>query len=91
MEDKCEQAINTLRGNDHGGYTVPTSSGYFSFYFDLLFSIFTILFLFLLNFYFFNLGLYPAQWNWDSCLVALGFAQFDPDRAWVEIETFFKR
>ena len=34
-------------------------------------------------------GLYPAQWNWDSCLVALGFAQFDPDRAWVEIETLF--
>ena len=21
-------------------------------------------------------GLYPAQWNWDSCLVALGFADF---------------
>lgn len=34
-------------------------------------------------------GLYPAQWNWDSCLVALGFAQFDPDRAWREIETLF--
>ena len=34
-------------------------------------------------------GLYPAQWNWDSCLVALGFAEFDADRAWTEIETLF--
>jgi hypothetical protein len=34
-------------------------------------------------------GLYPAQWNWDSCLVALGFAQFDEARAWQEIETLF--
>ena len=32
-------------------------------------------------------GLYPAQWNWDSCLVALGLAQFDEARAVVEIET----
>jgi hypothetical protein len=34
-------------------------------------------------------GLYPAQWNWDSCLVAMGFAQFDEGRAWQEIETLF--
>ena len=34
-------------------------------------------------------GLYPAQWNWDSCLVALGFAQYDMDRAWQEVETLF--
>jgi hypothetical protein len=34
-------------------------------------------------------GLYPAQWNWDSCLVALGLAQFDEPRAVVEIETLF--
>lgn len=32
-------------------------------------------------------GLYPFQWNWDSAFVALGFAQFDRDRAWREIET----
>ncbi len=32
-------------------------------------------------------GLYPFQWNWDSALVALGFATFDTDRAWTEIET----
>ena len=34
-------------------------------------------------------GLYPFQWNWDSCFVALGFAAFDEDRAWREIETLF--
>ena len=32
-------------------------------------------------------GLYPYQWNWDSAFVALGFAVFDRDRAWQEIET----
>lgn len=34
-------------------------------------------------------GLYPFQWNWDSALSALGFAHFDEDRAWTEIETLF--
>lgn len=34
-------------------------------------------------------GLYPFQWNWDSCLTALGQAQIDEDRAWTEIETLF--
>ena len=55
-----QQAIEILRRNDRGGYTVPTAS-----------------------------GLYPAQWNWDSCLVALGLAQFDEPRAVTEIETLF--
>ena len=32
-------------------------------------------------------GLYPYQWNWDSAFAALGFAQFDIDRAWTEFET----
>jgi neutral trehalase len=32
-------------------------------------------------------GLYPFQWNWDSAFVALGFAAFDRNRAWQEIET----
>lgn len=32
-------------------------------------------------------GLYPFQWNWDSCLAALGIARFDRDRAWREVET----
>jgi len=35
-------------------------------------------------------GLYPYQWNWDSVFVALGFATFDVDRAWQEIETLFE-
>lgn len=35
-------------------------------------------------------NLYPFQWNWDSAFVALGFATFDRDRAWQEIETLFK-
>jgi len=34
-------------------------------------------------------GLYPFQWNWDSCLTALGLAHFDAARAWTEIETLF--
>ncbi len=54
-----QQAADILRGNDRGGYTVPTA------------------------------GLYPFQWNWDSCLVALGWAQIDLDRAFTEIETLF--
>ncbi|MEL7275383.1 MAG: trehalase family glycosidase [Pseudomonadota bacterium] len=35
-------------------------------------------------------GLYPYQWNWDSVFVALGFATFDRERAWREIETLFE-
>lgn len=54
-----EQAVRILRGNDRGGYTVPTP------------------------------GLYPYQWNWDSVFAALGFAVFDRERAWREIETLF--
>lgn len=34
-------------------------------------------------------GLYPFQWNWDSCLTALGLAQIDEARGWLEIETLF--
>jgi glycogen debranching enzyme len=36
-----------------------------------------------------NGRVYPFQWNWDSAFVALGFATFDRDRAWREIETLF--
>ena len=32
-------------------------------------------------------GLYPFQWNWDSCLTALGQRHFDERRAWTEIDT----
>ncbi|MCY4258753.1 MAG: hypothetical protein OXC91_00630 [Rhodobacteraceae bacterium] len=31
--------------------------------------------------------LYPYQWNWDSAFAAIGFAEFDLDRAWTEIKT----
>lgn len=34
-------------------------------------------------------GLYPYQWNWDSAFAAIGFATFDIDRAWQELETLF--
>jgi len=34
-------------------------------------------------------GLYPYQWNWDSCLVAMGWAAIDEARAWAEIRTLF--
>ncbi|MEM9565405.1 MAG: hypothetical protein AAGA93_22470, partial [Actinomycetota bacterium] len=34
--------------------------------------------------------LYPFQWNWDSLFVALGWATFDRERAWQEIDTLFK-
>ncbi|MCP4382721.1 MAG: hypothetical protein GY798_15105 [Hyphomicrobiales bacterium] len=56
-EDIDHRAVDILRRNDRGHYTVPTA------------------------------GLYPFQWNWDSAFVALGFAVFDRDRAWREIET----
>jgi glycogen debranching enzyme len=31
-------------------------------------------------------GLYPFQWNWDSAFVAMGFALYDVDRAYRELE-----
>ena len=34
-------------------------------------------------------GLYPYQWNWDSAFAAFGYATFDVDRAWTELETLF--
>ena len=30
---------------------------------------------------------YPHQWNWDSALIALGWAEIQPARAWTELET----
>lgn len=30
--------------------------------------------------------LYPFQWNWDSAFVAMGFATFDVNRAYLELE-----
>ena len=59
MTSLTQNAIDILRENDRGTYTVPTK------------------------------GLYPFQWNWDSCLTALGQRHFDESRAWTEIETLF--
>lgn len=53
----ADLATATLKANDRGSYSVPTS------------------------------GLYPFQWNWDSCLTALGQSWADEARAWTEIET----
>jgi hypothetical protein len=53
-------ALDVLKENDQGIYTVPTK------------------------------GLYPFQWNWDSCLTALGQSHYDEGRAWTEIETLFE-
>lgn len=58
--DLDRQAIDILKANDRGGFTIPTSR------------------------------LYPYQWNWDSAFAALGFATFDQNRAWQEIETLFE-
>jgi mannosylglycerate hydrolase len=55
--DLRRSAENVLRGNDNGGYTVPSRATY------------------------------PHQWNWDSALAALGWAELDPARAWRELET----
>lgn len=54
-----DQAVEILRINDRGTYTVPTH------------------------------GLYPFQWNWDSCLTAIGQRHIDEPRAWLEVETLF--
>ena len=51
-----QQAIDILRKNDRGGFTIPTAR------------------------------LYPYQWNWDSAFIALGFATFDLNRAWRDLE-----
>jgi hypothetical protein len=55
----ADKAIEVLRENNRGSYTVPTK------------------------------GLYPFQWNWDSCFTALGQSHYDMVRAWTEIETLF--
>src|ERR671925_176247 len=48
--DFIDRAVEVLKENDQGGYTIPTK------------------------------GLYPYQWNWDSCLTALGQAHYDEAR-----------
>jgi hypothetical protein len=37
-----------------------------------------------------TLGLYPHQWLWDSCFVAIGLARVDPPRAAGEVRSLFR-
>ncbi|MFK7993951.1 MAG: amylo-alpha-1,6-glucosidase [Granulosicoccus sp.] len=55
-----DRAVDILKINDRGHYTVPTS------------------------------GLYPFQWNWDSCLVSIGQQHVNEERAWKEMTTLFE-
>ncbi len=34
-------------------------------------------------------GLYPFQWSWDSAITALGWLEFDEERAWQEAHVMF--
>ena len=34
-----------------------------------------------------NTNLYPAQWNWDSAFIALGYSNFNLDYSFEELET----
>lgn len=53
--DVSERAIEVLKKNDRGLYTVPAES------------------------------LYPHQWLWDSCFIAIGQRHYDVERAKMEI------
>lgn len=35
-------------------------------------------------------GLYPHQWNWDSCFIAIGLARIDPERAATELRSLLR-
>jgi hypothetical protein len=34
--------------------------------------------------------LYPHQWLWDSCFIAIGLARYDPPRAAAEVQSLFR-
>jgi len=34
--------------------------------------------------------LYPHQWLWDSCFIAIGLARRDPERAAAELRSLFR-
>ncbi|HSD56239.1 MAG TPA: hypothetical protein VLA92_03735, partial [Candidatus Saccharimonadales bacterium] len=53
--DVSERAIELLKKNDRGLYTIPAE------------------------------GLYPHQWLWDSCFIAIGQRHYDIERAKMEI------
>lgn len=35
-------------------------------------------------------NLYPHQWNWDAGFIALGYAHWQPERAWSELRHLFE-
>src|SRR5438034_4779750 len=37
-----------------------------------------------------SITLYPHQWLWDSCFVAIGLARYDPQRAAGELRALFR-
>ncbi len=37
-----------------------------------------------------SVSLYPHQWLWDSCFVAVGLARYDPQRAASELRAVFR-
>jgi hypothetical protein len=35
-------------------------------------------------------ALYPHQWNWDSCFIAVGYAHYDETRAMTELRSLLR-
>lgn len=56
----AEHAIEVLKMNDRGTYTVPAEN------------------------------LYPHQWLWDSCFIAIGLRHLDTERAQVELTSLLR-
>lgn len=58
--DVLDQAVDVLKRNDRGLYTIPAE------------------------------GLYPHQWLWDSCFIAIGLRHLDVERAKIELLSLFR-
>src|SRR5712671_264117 len=37
-----------------------------------------------------SITLYPHQWLWDTCFIAIGLARYDPQRAAGELRALFR-
>src|ERR1700721_1067769 len=55
-----QKAVQVLKQNDRGNYTVPSAQ------------------------------LYPHQWLWDSCFVAIGQSNYDIHRAQIEVMSLLR-
>lgn len=60
MDNLKQKAVDVLKQNDRGSYTVPSPK------------------------------LYPHQWLWDSCFVAIGLRHVDVQRAATELESLLR-